>query len=88
MRLRYEDLCSNLNGELSRVLRFAGIEPEKHVSRLGMRELHSIPGNPAFYQRRDIVVKLDERWRRELDAEDVEAVNRIVGRRNRRYGYR
>lgn len=88
MRLRYEDLCTDLEGELSRVLRFAGIESEEDVGRLGVRELHSIPGNPAFLQRRDIVVRLDERWRRELDDEDFEVFDRVAGRRNRRYGYK
>lgn len=87
MRLRYEDLCRDLEGELTRALRFAGIEPGEDIGRLGLRELHSIPGNPDFLKRRDIVIKLDERWRDEFGPDELEVFEGIAGRRNRRYGY-
>ena len=87
MRVRYEDLCTDVEATLEKIWQFVGLSREDGLGRSGTKELHAIPGNPAFYARRDRAVQLDEAWKRLLDTEHRAAFDRIAGRRNRRYGY-
>ena len=87
MRLRYEDLYRDTDASLATVCKLVGLGPEEGTGRLGVRDLHSIPGNPGFFERRETTISLDERWRSELDRAELAGFERIAGRRNRRYGY-
>jgi len=85
IRVRYEELCGNLESTLERIYRFLGTDPTRAVTRF--RDVnHHVIGNGM---RLDMTseLSLDERWRSVLTAEDLVAFDREAGRVNRRYGY-
>lgn len=85
LRLRYEDLCENPSAELRKMFAFVGLDPDQVNVSQQSRE-HHILGN-AMRLRGISDVRLDERWRREMDVESAMAFDRVAGARNRSYGY-
>lgn len=82
--LRYEALCSNLTATMGELVQFAGvkagpvrfdIERRQHV--LGNNKMRL---NPAQ-------IRLDEKWRKALSAEDIRTFDRVAGALNRELGY-
>ena len=51
-----------------------------------MNTEHHVFGNPMRL-RSSSEIQLDEGWREELDAEDLETFERIAGAHNRAFGY-
>lgn len=86
-RVRYEDLAEQPDAELARVCAFLGLRFEPAMLRLWERPVHNIPGNPMLFQKLQREVRRDDRWRRELSASDVAAIERIAGSLNRSLGY-
>jgi hypothetical protein len=85
LRVRYEDLCENLEGELRRITDFIGVSPFALPVRFRQHEHHVI-GNPARWGDEERIV-LDERWRTELSPADVTEIERGTERERRLYGY-
>lgn len=85
LRLRYEDLCSEPDATMDRVCAFLGIETQE-LARSCWTAEHHVLGN-RMRLRRDLEIKLNEAWRDTLDAQALEAFERIGGPLNRRYGY-
>jgi hypothetical protein len=65
--LSYEKLCTDTNGQLAAIQRFAGITQETYAGDFKSRE-HHILGNRMRLSSGEI--KLDERWRRDLGEPD------------------
>lgn len=84
LRLRYEDLCRNPNEELRRVMHFVGVDPDEWTPNSD-RSVHILGNRMRMQPIGDI--KLDEKWKRELSAEQLREFERLGGRVNRRYGY-
>jgi Sulfotransferase family len=85
LTVRHEDLCRDPGTELDRIFRFTGVTPGPQP--LDFRSFeHHIIGNRM---RLDKVseIRLDERWRTELTAAQIQAIERIAGPELRRYGY-
>ncbi len=82
--LRYETLIGNPRAELERVMRFVGVE--WHGDLLRHDELHS--GVRMGDTRADRPIDADsvERWREELDADDLALIADICGTRARAFG--
>jgi hypothetical protein len=86
-RVRYEDLCENPARELARICDFLGLHYESGMPRLWQRPVHNIPGNPMLFEKSRRAITRDDRWRRDLSAPEVSAIERIAGRLNRSLGY-
>lgn len=84
LRVRYEDFCRNPDEELRRVLHFVGVDPDEWAADSD-RPVH-ILGNRMRMQPIG-EIKLDEKWKRELTAEQLREFERLGGRANRWYGY-
>ncbi len=71
--LKYEELCSQPDAVLERVFAFLGVDAGVTVS-AGYKTTveHHVIGNPMRLSA-DESIELDERWRRELSAETLEA---------------
>lgn len=85
LQLRYEDLCADPERTLDTIARHFGIRGGFQPARLG-DELHAIGGNYAKltgYR----AIRLDERWKTGLSAEQQAMFERVAGPLNRRYGY-
>jgi hypothetical protein len=85
IEVRYEDYCREPQAALRRLHRFLGVEPNKRIEDSCSRAQHVV-GNGMRLDRM-FEVRLDERWRQELNERDLRAFDRIAGRMNRRYGY-
>lgn len=81
--LGYERLCADVRGTLAEVFTFIGVDPG---APLADGAPHHVLGNNKARMKTD-EVRLDERWRRELNADDLAAFERVAGAMNRRFGY-
>jgi hypothetical protein len=85
LRVRYEDLCRNVEGEVGRMVRFAGLEPAKGPIRFRDVE-HHIIGNRMRLESSDEVV-LDERWKERLTKQQVSQIERATAPMRGLFGY-
>jgi UDP-N-acetylglucosamine transferase subunit ALG13 len=89
---RYEDLVADPVGRLSRIVRFAGEEPEQFDFIEGrtaiLRPNHSIDGNPMRFSTGALTIRPDDAWRDHMDRVDRKVVTTITGPLLHRYGYR
>ncbi len=84
--VRYEDLCSDPRGQLSRICRFLSLDFSEPMLSFGDVIHHNIGGNKMRLSGRSEIVN-SERWRRELGAAELRLFERIAGRTNQRLGY-
>ncbi len=84
--VRYEDLCSDPRGELSRICRFLSLDFSEEM--LCFRDVahHDIGGNRMRFSDGTQIVN-SEAWRHKLSGADLRLFERIGGRLNRRLGY-
>lgn len=85
LTLRHEDLCRDPEATLDRALRFVGVAPEGRIPDFRSADHHIIGNRMRLSHTSEI--RLDERWRTEMPAEEVRAVERIAGEALERYGY-
>lgn len=85
MTLRYEDLCADPPGALSRIYSFAGLPPGDGVPDFRGVEHHVIGNRMRLSSTSEI--RIDERWRTALTPDQRATVERLVAPLNRRYGY-
>ena len=76
--MRYEDLCSNSEAELRRVVAFMDLEFDPAVLRPADTEQHFVHSSVSGYLRNQNEIRLDERWRRELDAGTIARVESVM----------
>lgn len=82
--IRYEELCADPAGTLSRVFAFLGLPPHE-VTRAAPGRLHVV-GNGMRLDG-DVPVRLDERWRERLTPAELSVFDEVAGDLNRKYGY-
>jgi hypothetical protein len=85
MTLRYEDLCRQPGAALDRISRFIGVAPGSSVPDFRSVDHHIIGNRMRLSHTSEI--SLDERWRTEMPAEQIRAVERIAGPTLERHGY-
>ncbi len=86
-KIRYEDLASDPE-KTGRVLcDFIGISFEPEMLDLSRSTRHLVGGNTTRFAPGK-GIKLDERWRTELQGEELNFFNRVGGELNHRLGYR
>lgn len=83
--IRYEDLCRDVNGTLQRFWTFCGVPPVDPPATL-LSSQHHVLGN-NMRRSGAIAIRLDERWRQTLAAQEERNVLRIAGALNRQFGY-
>ncbi|XOV86651.1 MAG: hypothetical protein ACFHX7_16980 [Pseudomonadota bacterium] len=82
--ITYEELCDNTRDVLTRIARFVGASEEFPID--ADKEQHIIGNNMRLSALDEIV--LDEKWRKEMTAQDIESFERVAGSLNRGLGYR
>ncbi len=85
IRLRYEDLCADVEGSVLRLFRFLGVDTSSSIAELQDAE-HHILGNRMRLVRSG-EIQVDNRWRAMLGSADLKTFERIAGDLNRSYGY-
>lgn len=88
MTLRYEDLCADPAGTLSRIYSFSGLPPG--IPGNGVPEFrggeHHVIGNRMRLSSTS-EIRIDDRWKTALKPEQMAVVESRVGQLNRSYGY-
>ncbi len=88
LEIHYEDLCSNTEHTLNTVYRFLNVaESASEVIENIDKIEHHIVGNGMRLDA-DHTIVLDERWREQLSAEQLEEFDKVAGALNAKYGYR
>jgi hypothetical protein len=85
-RIKYEDFCRNPEGELQRLYRFFGVDPTVPLGKVQSLPQHHIIGN-SIRMRTISQIKLDERWRQELDQDQLRVIDQVAGHMSHSYGY-
>jgi hypothetical protein len=77
LRVRYEDLCADVDGVMRKVYRFCGANPDASLRRVGA-DAHLLGNRMRLDAPGD--VSLDERWRENLSTAVQASVLRAAGR--------
>ncbi len=85
LRLRLEDLCSQPEENLKRLLHFCGVDSEETLDASVLENRHII-GN-AMRHRFTGEIRLDEKWRTTLSQRNQELFHKRAGQLNRKLGY-
>lgn len=85
LRLRYDDLCADVQGTMDRISDFAGVERAAVPQNFYAVE-HHIIGNEMRLERNPTIRK-DESWKKRFTPADLEIIARVAGRENRYFGY-
>lgn len=86
MEVRYEELCRRPKETLRAVCDFLGLAPVPVGGDFRARKPQHIVGNGMRFDRSSDI-RLDERWRTHLSAENLQIFERLAGALNRKYGY-
>jgi hypothetical protein len=86
IEVRYEQMCADPDATLARVFEFLGVDPEAPRPTFRDAEHHVIGNGMRLDSTSE--VRLDDRWRTALSAENLEVFDRVAGETNRRLGYR
>ncbi len=85
IEVRYEDYCRMPHETLSQVQKFLGVDPGRQPVEFRSVEQHVVGNGMRLDTASEI--KLDERWRDKLTAEELKIFDDVAGAVNRRYGY-
>jgi hypothetical protein len=85
IRVHYEDLCRQPEATLLKLSQFLGMECDNISLDFRSSRLHVLGNEMRLKQTSGI--RLDERWRTQLSAEDLQTLDRVLGKLNRKYGY-
>lgn len=83
--VRYEDLCTGLDSNLSRLFAFFGLDPSRRTRDFRSAGHHVVGNGMRLDSSPEIC--LDERWRSVLGRDELALFDAVAGETNRRYGY-
>lgn len=83
--VRYEELCADPTGTLRRLSTFLGLDPDLVNVNFRSRQQHIIGNGMRLDSTSEI--RLDERWKQHLTADDLRVFDEVAGDLNRKYGY-
>ncbi len=86
-QLRYEDLCIYTDKKMQEVCDFIGINYVPEVLTPGLGNIHNIGGSRWRYSSKPIEIKLDEKWKGDLNKTSKIIFNLLSGKLNKKYGY-
>ena len=84
LRVRYEDISADPDGEMARVFNFIGLEPE--IVAVAPKQPHHLIGNRMLLEF-DGTVKLDTRWETELSEETQTTILKSTEELSKLFGY-
>jgi hypothetical protein len=85
IQVHYEDICNNTEQTLNNIFEFIGVDPNK--KRLDFKTVeHHVVGNGMRLDDSE-VIKLDERWKSELDEDELNYFYQIAGEYHKKMGY-
>lgn len=85
MTLRYEDLCGDPDGTLTRLHGFIGVPSTNGYHKFRAIDHHIIGNQMRLSSTSEI--RLDESWKQALTPEQMATIDQLVAPLNRRYGY-
>jgi hypothetical protein len=85
LRVKYEDLCRDVDTVLGGVFAFIGVQPGITATAAANRQMHVL-GNRARLNGL-LPIRLDESWRYEMASDDIATFAIHAGELNARYGY-
>lgn len=85
IQIRYEDLCQNVQGILAVLFDFCGVDASVEITDFKSTP-HHIVGNTMRLSNIS-KIRLDERWKSELNQTQQEEINRAAANFLHRYGY-
>ena len=86
MQVHYEDICSETEKTLNKIFDFIGVDSNK--KRLDFKTVeHHVVGNGMRLDDSD-VIKLDERWKEQLNEVDLAKYLEIAGEYHHKLGYK
>ncbi len=85
MVLKYEDLCSAPDATMERIFDFVGVDPQAGEKDYRAVEHHILGNAMRFGSSSEI--RLDTKWVRELNEEQIATFERVGGWLNRQFGY-
>jgi len=85
MTLRYEDLCADPDGTLTRLHGFIGVPSTNGYHKFRAIDHHIIGNQMRLASTSEI--RLDESWKQALKPEQMTTIDQLVAPLNRRYGY-
>ncbi|MCP4322561.1 MAG: sulfotransferase [Psychromonas sp.] len=84
MQVHYEDICNSTDKTLDNIFEFIGVDPRK--KRLDFKTVeHHVVGNGMRLDDSE-VIKLDDRWKDELTADELMIYKRVVGAYHHKLG--
>ena len=84
--IKYEDLCTDPQYMLDRITSLLNI-PRTEI-RFSKSDRHNVAGSPHRFDRGTTVIRLDERWKRQLNGRDKRVFKMVGGWLNLLFGYR
>ena len=84
-QVQYQDLCRNPEQVLGKICEFLDLNPAPLNLDFHSRAQHVLGNEMRLKSTSEI--RLDERWRTQLSAEDLAVFDRVAGPMNRKYGY-
>jgi hypothetical protein len=84
-RVRYEDLCSDPQGQLEKLCVFLNLDPSQVNLEFRSAGLHVFGNSMRLSSETGII--LDDKWRTELTKSQLATVESIMGKELRRFGY-
>ncbi len=85
LQIKYEDLCVNTSEKLREIFQFVGVSPEIPLYNSGDEHNHII-GN-AMRKNYNGEVRLDEKWKKELNIHQLSLFEKMAIDMNKRLGY-
>ena len=85
IEVRYEELCGQPEAVLRHLCEFLGLSPDKINLEFRACSQHVIGNGMRLDSSSEI--RLDERWRTHLSAEELQVFNNVAGELNRQYRY-
>ncbi|PKF61431.1 hypothetical protein CW745_08825 [Psychromonas sp. psych-6C06] len=85
MRVRYEDICNETDKTLDQIFDFIGVDASK--KRLDFKTVeHHVVGNGMRLDDSE-VIQLDDRWKTQLDEQDLATYYQVAGECHHELGY-
>ena len=84
--IKYEDLIGNAKNTLEQACEFIGIEFQDQMLDMASTECHIFNGNDTRFKRNS-GLKLDEKWRVQLEDHELAYFDRKASKMNRKLGY-